>query len=274
MSLRPLRTAVDGWRPMLARPGDPLSAIAAAWPDIAGSRAAQHSAPLEISGDALVVATRSSAWSQQLQLLAPQILERLREFDSGGKLVALRFRSGLPRRLRSVRAPVPQPAFRAPGTIPPDPALDEIEALDRLRRRVGVARRRAAATCERCGAPIERGDVCAPCRSAAESARSTELERMLFSMPWLPFKEIRTFVGGIDEERYERVRRNLLQRWWATLERARRTGRSLTRRERQIATSYVLLQSGLAPDRITPAIVRNLLGDELAAQLSGATAAN
>ena len=38
-------------------------------------------------------------------------------------------------------------------------------------------------------------------------------------------------------------------------------------RERQIASSYVLLQSGLEPDRITPAVVRNLLGDELEAQL-------
>ena len=45
-------------------------------------------------------------------------IQAMEAFDAGGKLLALRFRSGLPRRLRSVRAPVPQPAFRAPGTIP------------------------------------------------------------------------------------------------------------------------------------------------------------
>jgi len=116
--------------------------------------------------------------------------------------------------------------------------------------------------------------MCAPCRGGAETAGAIELERILFAMPWLSLDELRKLVPGLRDDRHERVRRGLLQRWWTVLERARRAARKLSRRERQIASSYVLLQSGLAPDRITPAIVRNLLGDDLESQLSGGAASN
>ena len=55
----------------------------------------------------------------------------------------------------------------------------------------------------------------------------------------------------------------LLQRWWLVLERVKRGGK-VSPEERQVASSYVLLQSRLPPDRITPAIVRNLIGDAVA----------
>ena len=88
-------------------------------------------------------------------------------------------------------------------------------------------------------------------------------------MPWLSFAGVRAFVAGLSEERYERVRRGLLQRWWTGLERARRVGRPLSRRERQIASSYVLLKTELDPERIAPAVVRDLLGDDLYAIFYG-----
>ena len=47
-------------------------------------------------------------------------------------------------------------------------------------------------------------------------------------------------------------------------ERARRAGRiSNSGLERHVATSYVLLQARLPPDRVTPPLIRNLLGAEL-----------
>jgi hypothetical protein len=153
------------------------------------------------------------------------------------------------------------------------PAADEAEAFARLRRRVAEARRRAPATCSVCSAPIERGTLCAPCDGSLQTRRRTTLERVLFNAPWLSLEEIRLQVHDAGRDDIETARRALLQRWWLILERARRAGRALTRRERSIASSYLLLQSGLAPDRMTPAIVHNLLGDELAAQLSAAAAA-
>jgi len=273
MSLRPLRSALEAWRPQPAGGGDPLSLISAAWAGIVGARVAQDSAPLELSGDALIVATRSSAWSQQLQFLAPQILERIQELAVGRELTRLHFRTG--KVVRSRKAGVRSGASAAPRTPAgpaPLPAADEAEAFERLRRRVTEARRRAPATCGSCSAPIERGSLCAPCSGSLQARRRTALERMLFNAPWLSPEEIRLQVHDAGRDEIELARRALLQRWWLVLERARRAGRALTRRERSIASSYLLLQSGLAPDRMTPAIVRNLLGDELEAQLSGAAA--
>ena len=62
----------------------------------------------------------------------------------------------------------------------------------------------------------------------------------------------------------EGIRHRLLVRWWDRLSRARLAGKlSRDGSERLIASSYVLLKSELAPERIGPATVRNVLGDEL-----------
>jgi hypothetical protein len=56
----------------------------------------------------------------------------------------------------------------------------------------------------------------------------------------------------------------MLAHWWGMLARARATKRiARNGRERLIASSYVVLQSKLAPETIMPATMRNILGDEL-----------
>jgi hypothetical protein len=79
---------------------------------------------------------------------------------------------------------------------------------------------------------------------------------------------MREQLPGLSAAEFERARRSLLQRWWLVLERARRAGKlSASGLERHVASSYVLLQSRLSPDRVTPAVARNLLGPELEALL-------
>ncbi len=88
----------------------------------------------------------------------------------------------------------------------------------------------------------------------------------MYEAPWLGFAEIARLAGGVGRAEYERWRRALLARWWEMLLRAAWTKRA-TAIERRIGSSYVLLQSQLEPHRITPAVVRNLLGDDIAALL-------
>jgi hypothetical protein len=270
MSLRPLRIMVAGWRPVAPVANDPLAILTRAWGGIVGARVAEHSQPLELSGDALVIATHSSAWSQQLQFLGPQILERIGELGSLPPVARIRFRTG-PLRTTRAAPQAPGPAARSAAARqlapPPGPALDERDAFERLRGRIGGVARAAAGRCSGCGAPTEDAGPCAPCRGAAERERRLELDRLLFNLPWLDLRGVRGLMPQIEPAEFEAARRDLLQRWWTALERARRTGKPLSRRERQLASSYVLLHSGLDPERITPAVVRNLLGDELEAQL-------
>jgi hypothetical protein len=75
---------------------------------------------------------------------------------------------------------------------------------------------------------------------------------------------LRAYAPACTPDDFAQARRELLARWWVMLEYARRRRRiNPNRHERQIASSYVLLQSGLPPERVTPALLRHVLGDEL-----------
>jgi hypothetical protein len=84
----------------------------------------------------------------------------------------------------------------------------------------------------------------------------------MFDVPWLGYKGISEIVGGLSQDEYEVNRTALLARWWEALERVRKAGKaSQDGLERQIASSYLLLKTGWDPDRITPVIARNELGE-------------
>ena len=269
MKLRPLSSAVGTCRPVDAPSiSNPVATIASEWARIVGERVAQHSSPLSLADETLMVGTRSSAWSQQLEFLSTQILEAIAALVPERTVTRLRFRNGAYRRTRPATIDPIAVAQRIASGPAPVAAADEREALDRVRKRVAETRRRARSSCTRCGAPTEDEGLCAPCSGADERTRRVALERLYFSAPWLSTVEIAAIVPSAADDEIDAVRRNLLQRWWVTLEKARRRRRILSRREREIASSYVLLQSGIAPENVTAAVVRNLLGEELEAQLS------
>lgn len=275
---RPLRASLDRWTPGGGRAPDPLHAIAAAWPSLVGHDVAANATPIEISGTALVIGTQSSAWSQQLQFLSLPILAGIRDLASGSTIERLVFRTGtVPRaskRTGSTSAAKRKGVARKPV---PDlaPAASLEEAFARMRRRM-TSSKRAPVSCQDCGATIEAPAVsakrgpsavplrCAPCAGEAERARRIAVERIVYMAPWLSVEELRGELPGLGVGEFERARKSLLARWWLTLERARRAGHvSATGLERHVGSSYVLLQSRLPPDKITPAVVRNLLGPEL-----------
>jgi hypothetical protein len=271
--LRPLRAAVADWTPGRSIASDPLHAIAANWAAIVGADVATHSAPLEISGKTLVVATKSSAWSQQLQFLGDPILDGVRAAAAGAGIDRIAFRAGALRPRDTARGgSLPQPRRRtvASAKAPSEPAPDLQTAFERFRDRVRAVQRASGAGCPDCGAPDgERSPrLCAPCTGRAAAERALALEQTLYAAPWLALAELRAQIPDLSGSEFERARQRLLQRWWLILERARRSGRlSASGIELHIASSYVLLQSRLPPDRISPAVIRNLLGDELEALL-------
>jgi hypothetical protein len=272
VSLRPLKAAVETWAPGRGIAADPLHRISATWPQIVGANVAKHSEPLALNGETLLVATRSSAWSQQLQLLSPTILRGIAALPDAVVVNRLAFRSGALRRLESRgtsrKRAAAASAERGAGDAAPGPAADAAEALERLRRRLTALRARAGAACAACGAPLE-GDPgptgrCAPCDGDAERDRMLLVERTIYLAPWLTHAELREQIPDLSGAEFERARRVLLQRWWLVLDRIKRGAKvGASGDERQVASSFVLLQSRLPPDRITPAIVRNAIGDDV-----------
>ena len=266
--MKPIRSALSAWEPSASIQGDPVSIIRAEWLSIVGEDVAANSRPLEIARDALVVLTRSSAWSQQLAFLSERILEALRR-RTGIEVERLRFRVGrlaettaLPARKRHSQRRAQVQAREPAGSLE--------AAFARFRSDVDEARRAKAAAgwkeCLRCGVSVipASGPLCVPCANARLHERDARVARLLFEVPWLGYAGIAPLVDDLTPPEYEAIRLALLRRWKDVLERVRRTGGAqITTRDRMIASSYVLLKSELDPERIAPAVVRDLLGDEL-----------
>lgn len=268
-----LGQALGAWAPgdgQGREPHDPIVLLGAAWSEIVGDDIAKHSHPAQIERGALIVATRSSAWSQQLSFLTEPILAAVRARLSHVVLDRLRFRVGkLPTR-GGPRAAQRVAADAAPRRSPHGESADALEALARLREGVELAERAKRARgwkeCVGCTALIapDAGPLCPACAIARKDQRERLVSRLLFEAPWLGFAGTSRLVEALTYDEYERIRQRLLARWWQALLRARMSGKlSRDGSERLIASSYVLLKSELAPESIGPATVRNVLGDEL-----------
>lgn len=264
--MKPLARALGAWTPQALHPDSPVSVLQAEWAHIVGEEVAANTRPAEIVRDALLVVTRSSAWSQQLAFLNERVLAAVQE-RTGTSIRVLRFRVGrireagaMPRKRRTNRSK------REVRAGDPAPTLEA--ALERFRADVAASQRAKAAAgwkeCLRCGAHTAPGPFCVPCGNAHAQERDAQVARLLFEAPWLGYAGIAPLVQGLQPHEFEAVRLSLLRRWKDTLERIRRSVRPrVSMRDRSIASSYVLLKSQLEPDKIAPAVVRDLLGDEL-----------
>ncbi len=80
-----------------AAPAGLLARVQACWPEVAGAALAAEASPVSEHGGRLTLNCRSAVWAQELELLAPDLLERLNGVLAEGDvapLKALRFRVG------------------------------------------------------------------------------------------------------------------------------------------------------------------------------------
>jgi predicted nucleic acid-binding Zn ribbon protein len=88
---RPLATAI-GEALERAEPATLLAAVQSAWPGAVGEAIAREATPVAERSGVVTVACSSSAWAQELDLLAGRILEKIRsELPPGTVLEGLRF---------------------------------------------------------------------------------------------------------------------------------------------------------------------------------------
>ncbi|MBV8198390.1 MAG: DUF721 domain-containing protein [Candidatus Eremiobacteraeota bacterium] len=264
-----LADALHRWSPSDAYTGDPRTLLEANWNEIVGPQVARNSRPSRIAGNTLIVTTRSSSWSHQLSLLTEPILQAIAARLPDAGIERLRFRVGsLPRHPGEGPSPTRRPAPRRASPRPK--AGSATQALQRFRHEVEqleqAKRSQGWRGCQGCGLLIGPSDVevCVTCAAGANDRRARTVARLLFDAPWLGYSGTAELVEGLQEEEYERIRAQLLTRWWAVLMAAGERRRlSPDGRERLIASSYVLLHSNVAPEEIIPATVRGILGNEL-----------
>jgi predicted nucleic acid-binding Zn ribbon protein len=82
---RPLALAVAELRGRL-EPATPLAAIQRAWSAAVGEAVAREAQPVSERAGVVTVACRSAVWAQELDLMGPDLIERLNE-AAGGPLV-------------------------------------------------------------------------------------------------------------------------------------------------------------------------------------------
>jgi predicted nucleic acid-binding Zn ribbon protein len=73
---RPLSAALAG-AVEPARPAGLLAAVQSAWPQVAGDALARAASPVSERAGTVTVTCESGVWAQELELLAPDLVERL-----------------------------------------------------------------------------------------------------------------------------------------------------------------------------------------------------
>jgi predicted nucleic acid-binding Zn ribbon protein len=104
-SPRPLGAVVRQARAR-AEPQTLLAATQSAWPTAAGARVAAEAEPVAEREGVVTIACRSATWAQELDLLQPELLERLNgalseadHLGATGGVRALRFTADAPRHI-------------------------------------------------------------------------------------------------------------------------------------------------------------------------------
>ena len=87
---RPIGRALEQVLPD-ARPAGLLAEVQSAWPAIAGDALAAAASPVSERAGTVTMACESAVWAQELELLGADLVRRLDEAVSGGRVERLRF---------------------------------------------------------------------------------------------------------------------------------------------------------------------------------------
>lgn len=93
---RPLASALGDYT-RKAAPATLLARVQACWPEAAGAAVAGESSPVSERGGTITVNCSSATWAHELELLAPDLLDRLNAAlgaAAPGRVTAVRFRVG------------------------------------------------------------------------------------------------------------------------------------------------------------------------------------
>ena len=88
---RPVAFSLEALTARLA-PAGPLARVQAAWPEAVGPAVAAAATPVSEHGGTVTVRCSSSAWAQELDLMGPELVERLNTAAGDTVVTCLRFR--------------------------------------------------------------------------------------------------------------------------------------------------------------------------------------
>jgi predicted nucleic acid-binding Zn ribbon protein len=91
---RPLRQVLEGVT-RAAAPSGTLAGVQSSWKEVVGTEVIAQAEPVSERDGVVTVRCASGAWAQELELLAPDLLDRLGEaLGDGSQVRSLRFVAG------------------------------------------------------------------------------------------------------------------------------------------------------------------------------------
>jgi predicted nucleic acid-binding Zn ribbon protein len=78
-------------------PATPLAAVQRAWPGAVGETISAQATPTAVRGGVLSVTCRSSVWAQELEMMGPELIERLNGAVGDRLIMSLRASASAPR---------------------------------------------------------------------------------------------------------------------------------------------------------------------------------
>lgn len=123
--------------------------------------------------------------------------------------------------------------------------------------------------CPNCGVLIDQKEKkCFHCNLQDTQLIRRKTRSLLWENPWLSYSEIISHVQGLNEETYQGIRRDLIQELWEQFRTASKNSKSIKIPKYYIQT-YVMLRTGLSPEKLTYEIIWQTLGENMANKLLG-----
>lgn len=254
------------------------------WEDVLGDTITKHASVHEMQRGVLFVHVDHPAWIQHLSFAAIDIKKKLNAAVGAKVVKEIRFKAGnrcdKPKKYQDMNnseqliVHIPQEENKNIESIVQeieDPEIRKITAsFIKQGKKLNIYKqKRGWKTCPQCGVFIKpTEDKCIHCALQAVQALRSSTRSLLWELPWLPYTEIRDHVQGLDQETYDSVRREMIQQLWEKFRISSKNLKSSKLSKTYIQT-YVLLRTRLSPEELTPEIIWQTLGNNMANKLLG-----
>ncbi|MEL7568809.1 MAG: DUF721 domain-containing protein [Dehalobacterium sp.] len=254
------------------------------WESVVGEMIIKHASVVEMHRGVLFVHVDHPVWIQHLSFAAQDIKNRLNETIGEKVVKEIRFKAGNRCNEQKIKQDIGKTASRKRAL-----SFEELEKIEAMVKEIGdLEIRKVVASlirqgkiitlekqeagwieCSLCGMMIEpKKKKCFYCGLKELESLRRKTRFLLWELPWLSYQEISSHISGLNKDIYDTVRREMIQELWLQIRTAAksRNGQKIPNAHVQ---TYVMLRTRMSPEKLTPEIIWQTLGENIANKLLG-----
>lgn len=252
------------------------------WDIIVGSNIAKHTSVHSMHGGVLFVLVDNPVWMHNLSMNALNIKKKLNS-SIGAKVVKeIRFKAGnLPEKQKEYLnaeheqasiEKLPKNVVQAIDEMVRDIPDQELRSVTAALIKRGKAyalkkEKMGGKICPECNTINVPGQkICFYCTLQKQREIKNKVAVMLWELPWFSFIEMTQYIKDLDESTYKTVRGELIQRLWIQIRDAVKNTKK-PEIPNEYVQRYVMIRSGIPPEKITNEIIRQIFGENMVKKL-------